>query len=83
MVLRIKNFNIFWVHWKIQLLRGGGRFTKNQYRSGGLPEKGGRLRQFVDLRGAWQERGGSVFEEEGSWYPNAHYVEQHQEKETS
>ena len=33
---------------------------KNQY-IGGLPKKGG-LGQFVDLRGAWQERGDSVFE---------------------
>ena len=37
---------------------------KNQY-IGGLPKKGGGgLGQFVDLRGggAWQERGGGVFE---------------------
>ena len=34
-------------------------FTKNQYRGGELPKKGGGLGQFVDLRGgAWQERGG-------------------------
>ena len=38
---------------------------KNQYiGGGGLPKKeeGGVLGQFVDLRGAWPERGGGVFE---------------------
>ena len=29
MVLRMKNFDILGVHWKIQVLGGG--FTKNQY----------------------------------------------------
>ena len=40
--------------------RGG--FTKNQYRGGRLPKKGGGgLGLFVDLRrGDWQERGGGV-----------------------
>ena len=46
MVLRIKNFSIFGVHWKILLLGG---VTKNQY-TGGLPKKGG-LGEFVDSRG--------------------------------
>ena len=45
MVLRIKNFSIFGVHWKILLLGG---VTKNQYTEG-LPKKGG-LGQFVDSR---------------------------------
>ena len=67
MVLRMKNFNILGVHWKIQLSGEGSRKI-NIY--GGLPIKG-RLRRFVDLRGAWQERAGGVFE--GGWYPNAHY----------
>ena len=52
MVLRMKNFNILGVHWKIWLLGG---VMKSQYR-GVIAEKGG-LRQFADLRGAWQERG--------------------------
>ena len=39
----MKNFNVFGFHWKIQL-SGGGRFTKNEYRRGGLGE-------FADLRG--------------------------------
>ena len=37
----MKNFNIFGVHGKIQVLEGG--FTKDQY-IGGLPKKG-ELRQ--------------------------------------
>ena len=32
------------------------------------------LEQFVDLRAAWQERVGCVFEREGGWYANAHYL---------
>ena len=53
---RMKNFNIFGV----QVLEGG--FTKKQYIGGIAKKKGGEgLGQFVDLRGAWQERGG-VFE---------------------
>ena len=37
MVLRMKKFNIFGVHWKIRLLGG---FTKNQIEGGRLPQKG-------------------------------------------
>ena len=37
MVLRMKNFNILGVHWKIRLLGG---FTKNQYRGGDCPKRG-------------------------------------------
>ena len=39
MVLRMKNFNILGLHWKIRFLGGGG--TKNQYYDGGLPKKEG------------------------------------------
>ena len=39
MGLRMENFNILGVHWKIQLL--GGEFTKNRHRGGGLPKKEG------------------------------------------
>ena len=47
----MKNFNIFGV----QVLEGG--FTKKQYIGGIAKKKGGEgLGQFVDLRGAWQER---------------------------
>ena len=65
MGLRMKKFNIFGVHWKIQILGVGVTNTE-----GGLPKKR-ELGQFVDLRGgAWQERGGGIFE--GGWYLNAH-----------
>ena len=42
MVLRMKNFNILRVHWKIQLLgRGGGRGGSQKTNiEGGLPKKG-------------------------------------------
>ena len=43
MQLRMKNLNIFGVHWAIQLLgQGGGGVTKGPQR-GGLPKKGGGL----------------------------------------
>ena len=55
MGLKIKNFNIMKVHWKIRFLGGG--FTKNQYIAGIAWKKG--LGQFAKLkRGAWQKRGG-------------------------
>ena len=38
MGLRIKNFKIMGVHWKIQFLRGGGVHEKPIY-MGGLPKK--------------------------------------------
>ena len=44
---------------------------KSQYRGRDCLKGGGGLGQFADLRGAWQESGGGVFE--GGWYPNAHY----------
>ena len=40
---------------------GWGGVHEKAIWSGGLPERGG-LGQFGDLRGAWQERGGVVFE---------------------
>ena len=63
MVLRIKNFNIIAVHWKIQFLWGGEGVHKKPIYRGDLPEKGG-LGQFADLRGesCWKI-GGGVFEE--------------------
>ena len=57
----MRNYDIFGVHWKNNI-------------EGGLPKKG-RLWQFADLRGDWQERGSGVFEGGGGvWYPNAHYM---------
>ena len=71
MVLRMKNFNIFKVHWKIRLLGGGGS-QKTIYR--GDCVKRGCLGHFVDLMGGLgKKEGGGVFEG-GGWYPNAHYV---------
>ena len=62
MELRMKNFK--GVHWRIQLLGGGGSRKTNI--DGGLPKRGG-LGQFANLMrgGAWQERGRGVFEREG------------------
>ena len=70
MGLRMVNFNILEVHWKIWFL--GGRFTKNQY-----------IRGWPKKRGSWtvyrykgglgkKEGGGGVIE--GGWYANAHYA---------
>ena len=64
----MKNFDILGVRWKIWLLEG--RVRKKPIDRGGLLKKGG-VGQFADLRGAWLERGGGVFE--GSWYSDAHY----------
>ena len=58
MVLRMKNFNIFGVHWKIQLLRGGSQKTNTEERD--YLKRGAWT--VADLRGAWQERGGGAFE---------------------
>ena len=64
MVLRMKNFNIFRVHCKIQLLRGGEGLEKPRYRVGGIAKKGG-LGQFVDLRRGLGKKEGVVLFEEG------------------
>ena len=44
----------------MQLLGGGGGFTKNQNRGGGLPKKGGALTVCQFRGGAWQEKVGGV-----------------------
>ena len=67
MVLRMKNSNIFGVHWKIRLLGG---VTKNQYR-GGLPKKG-ETWTVCQFKGGLARKRGGVFLR-GGWYPNAHY----------
>ena len=56
MVLRVENFNILGILWKIRLLGG---HEKAIYR-GGLPEKWG-LGQFGDLRRELDKREGVVF----------------------
>ena len=60
MVLRMKNFNILGVHWKIQLLGGGGGGSGKTNIEGRLPKKEG-LGQFADLRGGLGKKEGVVF----------------------
>ena len=72
MGLRMKNFNILDVHWKIWLL-GGGSSRKTDI-DWGLPKKGG-LDSLQFKRGLGKKEGGGVFEGEGGgWYPDVHYV---------
>ena len=59
MELRMKNFNVFGVHWKIRFLGGGGGSRKTNI-------EGGLLGQFADLRvrgwGLGKKEGDGVFE---------------------
>ena len=64
MALRMKNFNILGVHWKIRFLGGEG-FTKI---GGGDCLKRGAWTVCRFKVGVWQERGKGE-----CWYPNAHY----------
>ena len=50
MVIRMKNFNILRVHWKIRLLEEGWGSRKTNI-EGAISKKGGGLGQLVDLRG--------------------------------
>ena len=68
MGLRIKNFNILGVHWKIQRL-GVGSSRKTGI-EGRFAQKGRGLGQFAVLRGCFWGRGGGW-----GWYPKAHYGE--------
>ena len=66
----MKNFNMFWVHWKIQFWQGQGS-QKNNIEGGGDCLKREELGEVADLRGL--AKVGGVFEGgEGVWYPNAH-----------
>ena len=40
MRLKIENFNVMWVHWKVHFLQGGSVVKKTIYREE-LPKKGG------------------------------------------
>ena len=63
MGLRMKNLDIFVVHWKIRFLEGGHKKSNIE----------GELRK----SGAWtfyRFKGGLGKKEGGRWYPNAHYV---------
>ena len=64
MELRMKNFSILDIHWKIQLLRGGGgELKKKQYRGEDCLKRGAStVWKFKEGRGTWQEREGGVFE---------------------
>ena len=66
MVLRMKNFNILGVHWRIQLLGGGGSQKTNI--DGGLPKSGGggvwTVCQFSE-GGLGKKEWGCVFEKKG------------------
>ena len=59
MGLKMENFNICMFTEKSDFTGRG--FTKNRYRGGNCLKRGG-LGQFADLRRAWKERGGGVFE---------------------
>ena len=78
MGLRMKNLNIFVVHWKIWFLDGWRIHEKKQY-TGGNCLKGGPW-TFCRFKGGLlgKKEGGGVFE--GGWYPNAHYDEHTQTK---
>ena len=56
MVLRMKNFNILRIHWKIRLLEGCLQKTNIEE---GISEKGG-FGQFVNLRGGFSKESGVV-----------------------
>ena len=59
MGLRMKNFNILGIHWKTQLLGGGG-VHENWYRGGDCLKKGG-----LD---SFRFKGGGLGKKEGGWY---------------
>ena len=69
MGLRMKDFNILGVHWKIQLL--GGSSWKTDKGGGDCLKRGAWTVCKFKGGGTWQERGGGIFK--GGWYPNAHY----------
>ena len=70
MWLRMKDFYIFGVHWKIQFL--GGVHEKPIYRGDCLKRVG--LDSLQIQWGSWQEREGVFLRGRGGWYPNAHYA---------
>ena len=59
MGLRMKNLNIFGVHWKIGFL--GGSSWKNQYRGRNHLKKGAWMFLRFKGWGAWHERGAWCF----------------------
>ena len=81
MVLRMRNFNVLRVLWKIRLLmmRGGGEVHKKKNSRGRrLPKKGEGLGLFADLRREpWQEIGRGLARNRGCFWgglrPQSHY----------
>ena len=61
MGLRMKNFNILGVRWKVRLLEGRRGFTKNQNRGGKFRKRGGTLGQFTNLTGGLARKKGWCF----------------------
>ena len=61
---RMKNFNIFGVHGKIQVLggQGGGVHEKPIYRGDCLKRDGWAWTVRIFKGGTWQEGGGGIFE---------------------
>ena len=73
MVLRMKNFNVLGVHWKIWLLRGGGGSRRTNIEGGDCLKRGAwAVCWFKGGLGKKEE--GGVFEEGRGWDPNAHYA---------
>ena len=61
----LKNLFFFWCWWVcLCVCVGGGGVHEKSIYWGELPKRG-RLGQFAELREAWQERGGGVFEKRG------------------
>ena len=60
MGLRMKNFKIVAIRWKVRLLGGGEGSRKTKIEGGGLPKKG-RLGQFANSRGLGKKDGCGVF----------------------
>ena len=81
MGFRMKNFNFMGVHWKICFFGGGGvgggGVTKNQYIGENCLKWG--VWTVCRFKGRLVKKEGvGVFE--GGWYPNAHYEERPQKK---
>ena len=68
MLLRMKNFNIFGVHWKIRLLEG---FRKNQYSEGDCLKRGAWT--VCPFKGCLARKRGWCFWGGAGWHSNAHY----------
>ena len=74
MVLRMKNFDILGVHWKIQLLVGGGGGVHKKPIYRGDCWKGGGAWTVWQFKRDLARKMGMIFLKGGEgWYPNVHY----------